>query len=151
IRDFHVTGVQTCALPIYSDFVSGSNYISIIKSLLETQTKAYKLTYVLRNDDNIDWDGITNKTKIHYYRIIQESLQNIYKHANATEVHISFNQINNVICLTISDNGIGFDVNKARKGIGLKNIYSRVKEINGELDLKSTRDSGTELTIKAPI
>src|SRR5690606_41642919 len=66
-----------------SDFVSGSNYISIIKSLLETQTKAYKLTYVLRNDDNIDWDSINNKTKIHYYRIIQESLQNIYKHANA--------------------------------------------------------------------
>jgi signal transduction histidine kinase len=134
-----------------TDFVSGSNYISIIKTLLETQTKAYKLDYVLRNDDNIDWDGITNKTKIHYYRIIQETLQNIYKHANATEVHISFNQKNNVICLTISDNGSGFDVNKARKGIGLKNIYSRVKEINGELDIKSTRDAGTEITIKAPI
>ena len=134
-----------------SDFVSGSNYISIIKSLLETQTKAYKLTYVLRNDDNIDWDSINNKTKIHYYRIIQESLQNIYKHANATEVHISFKQKNNVICLSISDNGSGFDVNKARKGIGLKNINSRVKEIQGELDIKSTMNSGTRIRIKAPI
>jgi signal transduction histidine kinase len=134
-----------------TDFVSGSNYISIIKTLLETQTKAYKLKYVLRNDDNIDWDGITNKTKIHYYRIIQETLQNIYKHANATEIHISFNQKNNVICLAISDNGSGFDVSKVRKGIGLKNINSRVKEINGELDIKSNRDSGTEITIKAPI
>lgn len=134
-----------------SDFVSGSNYISIIKSLLEKQTKAYKLKYVLRNDDNIDWDSINNKTKIHYYRIIQESLQNIYKHANATEVHISFKQKNNVICLSISDNGSGFDVNKARKGIGLKNINSRVKEIQGELDIISTMDSGTEIRIKTPI
>ena len=125
--------------------------ISIIKSLLEKQTKAYKLKYVLRNDDNIDWDSINNKTKIHYYRIIQESLQNIYKHANATEVHISFKQKNNVICLSISDNGSGFDVNKARKGIGLKNINSRVKEIQGELDIKSTMDSGTEIRIKTPI
>ncbi|GGG39786.1 tetratricopeptide repeat-containing sensor histidine kinase [Bizionia arctica] len=134
-----------------TDFVSGSNYISIIKTLLETQTKAYQLNYVLRNDDNIDWDGISNKTKIHYYRIIQESIQNIYKHANATEIHISFNQINNVICLAIADNGTGFDVNKARKGIGLKNINSRVKEIDGELDIISSMDSGTTLTIKAPI
>ncbi|PWK18999.1 tetratricopeptide repeat-containing sensor histidine kinase [Xanthomarina spongicola] len=134
-----------------TDFVSGSNYISIIKSLLETQTKAYKLSYTLRNDDNIDWDSISNKTKIHYYRIIQETLQNIYKHANATEVHISFKQKNNVICLSISDNGSGFDVNKVRKGIGLKNINSRVKEINGELEIKSTINSGTELIIKAPI
>jgi signal transduction histidine kinase len=134
-----------------TDFVSGSNYISIIKTLLETQTAAYKLSYVLRNDDNIDWDSISNKTKIHYYRIIQETLQNIYKHANATEVHISFKQKNNVICLSISDNGHGFDVNKARKGIGLKNINSRVSEINGELEINSTIDSGTELIIKAPI
>ncbi|PWI31068.1 two-component sensor histidine kinase [Flavobacteriaceae bacterium LYZ1037] len=134
-----------------TDFVSGTNYISIIKSLLETQTKAYKLKYVLRNDDKIDWDSISNKTKIHYYRIIQESLQNIYKHANAEEIHISFNQKNNVICLSISDNGTGFDVNKARKGIGLKNINSRVKEIHGELDIKSTINTGTEIIIKAPI
>lgn len=134
-----------------TDFVTGSNYISIIKALLETQTQAYKLEYVLRNDDNIDWDGISNKTKIHFYRIIQESLQNIYKHANATVVHISFNQINNVICLSILDNGTGFDVNKARKGIGLKNINSRINEINGELEIKSTIDSGTEIIIKAPI
>ncbi|MCX7550963.1 tetratricopeptide repeat-containing sensor histidine kinase [Xanthomarina sp. F2636L] len=134
-----------------TDFVSGSNYISIIKALVEKQTKAYKLKYDLKNDDNIDWDDISNKTKIHYYRIIQESLQNIYKHAHAAEVQISFNQKKNVICLSISDNGTGFDVHKARKGIGLKNIYSRVKEINGELDIKSTHDSGTELIIKAPI
>jgi len=134
-----------------TDFVSGSSFTSIIKTLVETQTKAYQLKYVLRNDDNIDWDSVSNKTKIHFYRIIQESLQNIYKHANATEVNISFKLKNNVICLSISDNGSGFDVNKARKGIGLKNINSRVNEINGKLEIESNNDSGTELIIEAPI
>ncbi|MCX7546971.1 tetratricopeptide repeat protein [Xanthomarina sp. F1114] len=133
-----------------TDFVSGSNYISIIRTLVETQTKAYKLKYDLINDDNIDWDEISNKTKIHYYRIIQESLQNIYKHAGASFVNISFKQKNNVICLTIADNGSGFDVNKARKGIGLKNIYTRVQEIDGKLDIQSTADSGTKISITAP-
>ncbi len=134
-----------------TDFVSGSSFTSIIKTLVETQTTAYQLKYVLRNDDNIDWDSVSNKTKIHFYRIIQESLQNIYKHANATEVNISFKLKNSVICLSILDNGSGFDVNKARKGIGLKNINSRVNEINGELEIESNNDSGTELIIKAPI
>jgi signal transduction histidine kinase len=134
-----------------TDFVSGSSFTSIIKTLVETQTTAYQLKYVLRNDDNIDWDSVSNKTKIHFYRIIQESLQNIYKHANATEVNISFKLKNSVICLSISDNGSGFDVNKARKGIGLKNINSRVSEINGVLEIESNNDSGTELIIKAPI
>lgn len=133
-----------------TDFVSGSNYISIIKTLVETQTKVYKLKYDLKNDDNIDWDSVSNKTKIHYYRIIQEALQNIYKHADALEVNISFKQKNNVICLTISDNGSGFDLNKARKGIGLKNINTRVQEINGTLEIYSTANSGTKLIIKVP-
>jgi len=133
-----------------TDFVSGSNYISIIKTLVETQTKVYKLKYDLKNDDNIDWDTVSNKTKIHYYRIIQEALQNIYKHADALEVNISFKQKNNVICLTISDNGSGFDLNKARKGIGLKNINTRVQEINGTLEIYSTANSGTKLIIKVP-
>ena len=134
-----------------TDFVSGSSFTSIIKTLVETQTTAYQLKYVLRNDDNIDWDSVSNKTKIHFYRIIQESLQNIYKHANASEVNISFKLKNSVICLSISDNGSGFDVNKARKGIGLKNINSRVSEINGVLEIESNIESGTELIIKAPI
>ena len=134
-----------------TDFITGSNYINIIKTLIETQTKAYKIKYNLRNDDNIDWDHISNKTKIHYYRIVQETLQNIYKHAKASEIHISFKQKKDVICLSISDNGIGFDVDKAKKGIGLKNIHSRVKDFNGELSIKSTKNSGTKFIITAPI
>src|SRR5690606_10996246 len=115
-----------------------------------TQTKVYKLKYDLKKDDNIDGDTVSNKTKIHYYRIIQEALQNIYKHADALEVNLIFEQKNNVFCLTISDNDSGFDLNKARKGIGLKNINTRVQEINGTLEIYSTANSGTKLIIKVP-
>jgi len=134
-----------------TDFVSGSGYKDIIKTLVETQTKAYELEYNIANDDNINWDEISNKTKIHFYRIIQESLQNIYKHANANSVKISFQIKNNVICLTISDDGSGFELNKVRRGIGIKNITSRTKEIKGELEIKSEKDLGTSISIKVPI
>ncbi|NNC49900.1 MAG: sensor histidine kinase [Flaviramulus sp.] len=134
-----------------ADFVSGSGFIDIIKTLVETQTLAYNLKYKLDYDESIIWEEVTNKMKIHIYRIIQESLHNIYKHAKATEVKISFELKNNVICLSLTDDGSGFDVNKAKSGIGLKNMNSRIKDINGTIYLTSKKDEGTTVTIEAPI
>ena len=134
-----------------TDFVSGAGFIDIIKTLVETQTKVYGLEYKLGHDDTINWDQISNKNKIHIYRIIQESLHNIYKHAKATIVKISIKLKNNVICLTIKDNGSGFDVNKAKSGIGLKNMNSRVDEINGKIEITSEKEKGTTVTIDVPI
>ena len=134
-----------------TDFVSGSGFADIIKALLEMQTRAYGLDYKLIHSDSIHWDNVTNKTKIHIYRILQESLQNIYKHANASIVEISFSIKNNVICITITDDGSGFEVSKSKKGIGIKNITSRVKEIKGVLKIKSQINKGTTIAITIPI
>lgn len=134
-----------------TDFISGSGFIDIIKTLVETQSIAYKLQYNLSYDDTINWDDVSNKTKIHIYRIIQETLHNIYKHANAYNVNISFKLKNNVICLTIIDDGSGFDVNKVKSGIGLKNINSRIGEINGDLNISSKINEGTTVIIEVPI
>ena len=51
-----------------TDFISGSGFLDIIKTLLETQTKAYKLDYKFKCKDSINWDDISNKNKIHIYR-----------------------------------------------------------------------------------
>ena len=134
-----------------TDFISGSGFIDIIKTLVETQTKVYGLDYKLDHQDVINWEAISNKTKIHLYRIVQESLHNIYKHAKATLVNISFKLKNNKICLTLSDDGSGFNVNKAKSGIGLKNMNSRIKEINGTIKITSVINKGTKVIIEAPI
>ena len=133
-----------------TDFISGSGFLDIVKSLLETQTKVYELDYEFDCKDSINWDDVSNKNKIHIYRIIQESLHNIYKHAKASLIKISIELKNNVILLSINDNGSGFDVNKAKAGIGLKNMNSRVNEINGELSIESKKDEGTTVQIKIP-
>ncbi|HEY5688254.1 MAG TPA: ATP-binding protein, partial [Yeosuana sp.] len=111
----------------------------------------YKLNYEFNHDDAINWEDISNKKKIHLYRIIQESLHNIYKHANATFIKIGIRLKNNVILLSITDDGSGFDVNKAKSGIGLKNINSRVNEINGEIRINSKKGEGTTVEIQVPI
>lgn len=133
-----------------TDFISGSGFIDIIKTLVSTQTVIYSLSYKLKQDDTINWDDISNKKKIHIYRIIQEALHNIHKHAQATQVTISFKLINNTICLTLTDDGTGFDVHKVKSGIGLKNMTSRIKEINGVINIVSKKDTGTTVTIQIP-
>jgi signal transduction histidine kinase len=133
-----------------TDFVSGSGFMDILTELIENQTQAYNLQHEFKFTDDINWEIVPNKTKINIYRIIQESMQNIYKHANASLVKISIQQKNNVICLTIIDDGDGFLVNKSKKGIGLKNIHSRVNEINGDVHFESELKSGTTITINIP-
>ena len=130
-----------------TDFVSGSGFVDIIKTLVITQTEVYKIKYELKFDDSITWEDVSNKTKIHVYRIVQETLHNIHKHAQANLVTISFELKNSVIWLTINDDGVGFDVDKAKKGIGIKNIKSRVNEIEGILYIKSEKDQGTTIII----
>ncbi|GAL66753.1 sensor histidine kinase [Jejuia pallidilutea] len=133
-----------------TDFVSGSGFVDILKAMIETQTAVYKLEYDLKHDDSIHWDGVSNKSKIHIYRILQETLHNIHKHARATSVYISIKLENNVICLTVKDNGIGFDVAKSKSGIGLKNMNARIKEVHGSLNIKSEKNQGTTVRIKVP-
>ncbi|VAV82832.1 hypothetical protein MNBD_BACTEROID02-1372, partial [hydrothermal vent metagenome] len=134
-----------------SDFISGSSFIDIIKTLIETQTKVYQLDYTFKEDHDINWEDVPNKTKIHIYRMLQETMQNIYKHANANHIKISFQLKNNVILVAIEDDGSGFNVNKARKGIGLKNIDSRVRDVGGKAEVFSKIDIGTIIKITIPI
>ena len=98
----------------------------------------------------MSWENVSNKNKINIYRIIQESLQNIYKHANAEAVKISFQLKNDVILLSITDDGEGFDVNKSKKGIGIKNINARVHDLEGTVDFMSEIHKGTTININIP-
>lgn len=134
-----------------TDFISGTGFIIILEELVSKQTEAYNLDYTFNFDDSIQWDTVPNKTKINLYRITQESLQNIYKHAKAKHITISIKLINDVICLTIKDDGLGFDTGKSKKGIGLKNINSRITELGGTVKFKSEPGKGTEVIIEVPI
>lgn len=74
------------------------------------------------------------------YRILEEALNNIIKHSQASVVEVSFQYKNNIMILKIQDNGVGFDVESVFSSgisIGLQSIKSRVKDINGKLTINS--------------
>lgn len=76
------------------------------------------------------------------YRIIQELLNNTVKHAEATQALVQINFHEEEISISVEDDGKGFDINSTHEGIGLKNVRSRAKSIQGELDVKSS-EKGT--------
>ncbi|SDG41252.1 tetratricopeptide repeat-containing sensor histidine kinase [Psychroflexus sediminis] len=116
----------------------------------------YKLqlerTHQLTVDDSVNWSTIASNIKMHTYRILQEAIMNIQKHANASFVFIKFsiNEEANKIEFIIEDDGKGFSSSQ-KAGIGLKNIKSRVQDIHGKISIESRPGNGTKISIFIPI
>ena len=91
---------------------------------------------------------LTDDLKVNIFRIIQEQMQNIVKHSNASKVSISASVNNeNILSLITIDNGDGFDMQKNKDGIGLMNIRNRVESFNGKCDIVSAPGKGCEFLI----
>lgn len=97
--------------------------------------------------------GIDDQKKLILFRIIQEGLQNIIKHSRAHEVRIVFNYQPANLYITITDDGVGFDVDaiiKKADGLGLQNIVSRAALIGGKINISSETNKGTSIQIITP-
>jgi PAS domain S-box-containing protein len=93
-------------------------------------------------------DGILNeKFKLNLFRIVQEQLNNTLKHAKASEIKINIGQTNDKLSLCISDDGVGFDTTKPKKGVGISNIVSRAELYKGDVKLISEPGKGCTLSI----
>jgi len=128
-----------------------NNFVAIVDNLFEDQKKTFKSKLVSSIDSNIKWESMSNAIKINLYRIIQESLQNTNKYANANSIKVEFKKEIDNLLLRISDDGIGFNVNKKKKGIGLQNMLSRINECNGTFEIKSKKGDGTIIIVTIPI
>ncbi|MDP5231058.1 MAG: ATP-binding protein, partial [Cellulophaga sp.] len=128
------------------------NFIESIKTLIEKfKTATHTIKYEFTYPKNFDWDATNVDIKINLYRILQESIQNAIKHAQPKNIFINFDALENTIRATIEDDGNGFDTKKLKKGIGVKNIASRLKKLNGEWKIESTLGKGTSTIIKIPL
>ncbi len=88
-----------------------------------------------------------------FYRIVQELLTNVVRHARATNVAIAITTGRQAWRMTVQDDGIGFDVGGLAPtgGFGLRGIRERVEILGGQVDILSTRDSGTRVHVMIPV
>jgi len=85
------------------------------------------------------------------YRIAQEQLTNILKHAQAKKITIELECNKSELRMTITDDGIGFDPQKKRSGIGISNMFSRARLLNGDLNIETEEGKGCRLTVIFPV
>ena len=86
------------------------------------------------------------------FRVVQEAVQNALKHGRARTVTVDLRGGSNGLALTVSDDGVGFDVDAAwGEGLGLISMGERIEAIEGTLDIRSTPGGGTCLTITVPL
>ncbi|WP_431136319.1 tetratricopeptide repeat-containing sensor histidine kinase [Psychroserpens mesophilus] len=93
-------------------------------------------------------ETLTSVEGMNIHRIIQEAIHNSLKHASATEIKVSIEQLKEQLKIIISDNGKGFQINTVEKGSGLINMKKRAKYIGGELAVISESNKGTQVIVK---
>jgi two-component system sensor histidine kinase/response regulator len=84
------------------------------------------------------------------YRIVQEGLTNIYKHAQATAVQLQLRSLDSGLSLTLEDNGSGFQIDANQSGFGLQGMRERVEALGGQLTITSDRGAGCQITATFP-
>ncbi|MCW5922438.1 MAG: hypothetical protein KIS77_08845 [Saprospiraceae bacterium] len=100
---------------------------------------------------NYPLDRVGNVTKIHLYRIAQELLANVLKHARASMVNLQLLEVEGNLLLTVEDNGQGFDAShNGTDGIGISNVRTRVEALRGKMHLESAPGRGTFVSIEVP-
>jgi len=95
--------------------------------------------------------ALDDKLKTTLYRIVQEQLNNVLKHAAASSIQVSLREEGETIFLRIIDDGAGFDTRKRREGIGINNITSRAELYNGQVHIESSPGKGCMLTVNFPV
>ncbi len=140
--------------------ISRGLYPAVLKQLGLT-TSIEQLIYDIDEETTIlfsseidDIDSLfSEKEIVNLYRFIQESLNNIIKHSQATSVEVKIKKKSKQITITISDNGTGFDLTnkKIQNSLGLKTLFERIRILDGTLHIDSKPLKGTKLIAIIPI
>ena len=146
------------------------------KTLLETRQYMYTLEPVLTGGDHVDdvienhareFESVTGipvqitksgeppesavETTSALYRILQESLANVLKHARASEVDLNVVYGPDSVQVTVRDDGAGFDPSTAPDGLGLSNLEERTSELGGSFSITSAPGHGTAVSFSLPL
>lgn len=132
--------------------ISDLGLIASINDLAEniTITKALKINFFQEGDIETN---INDNQKLMLFRIIQEQVNNVLRHAQASYVSIRLSAGKTCAELIITDNGKGFDLENARlkKGVGLSNIISRAEMFHGKVDIQTAPGAGCTLKVNIPL
>jgi signal transduction histidine kinase len=140
-----ITDLRSLSHSLDADHIRNKGWITAVTRLLNDLQKSGKYKTHLQQDD--DLPALGNDKPIILFRMIQEIINNVIRHAAADTIHLDARKENNNLVIKITDNGKGFDVSKNSGGVGVQNLKTRSKMIGADLVIKSDKGIGTVVTI----
>jgi PAS domain S-box-containing protein len=137
---------------LMTDTIKDFGLCAAIEDIARDTMEAYPVKIHCKLEPSIE-GAMSDKFKVNTFRIVQEQLNNILKHASASDIHITMSEKKAEFALSIADNGIGFDNTKNlhHTGIGMGNIVSRAESYRGRAKFITKPGKGCKLVITFPV
>jgi PAS domain S-box-containing protein len=137
------TSIHKLSHDLHSSRLQYLGLASALRELCDKLAAQHHLTIEL----SVDWqvDRLPEPVELCMFRIAQEALSNVVKHSRGTTAFVKVAMRGKTISLCVADDGIGFDTSAAPCGIGLTSMRERLRMVGGELFIKSSSDTGTEV------
>jgi signal transduction histidine kinase len=124
-----------------------------LQAALEWHAREFMSRYAINVDlkTSGDVDTLPEKHRTCVYRIVQEATTNCVRHADAKSIRIAVAAEEGLLCVAVRDDGVGLDPAHRHKGLGLRGIEERVKELQGTMTISSREGRGTTLAVRLPL
>lgn len=123
-------------------------FLSAIERFAHRISAVGKIEFIIEIEQGIGEGDLENIDKFNLYRIVQELFNNSLKHAKASEFTIKVYRYQDSIVIMAMDNGVGFDIEKVKKGLGIENIEHRMNLAGISGNFESEKNKGTSVTMK---
>jgi signal transduction histidine kinase len=144
-----ITEIRSLAKALVPPMISDLGLRHSIGDLTGTMGSLQGISVELQLD--FDEEKLSDVMKLTIFRIIQEQLTNIVKYSKATRAVVSILQRSGEVELAIQDNGVGFNLNEKRKGIGIHNIFKRVESLDGNAEIRTNPGNGCLIFARFPV
>lgn len=151
-----IKGVRTATFNLTPPELSDYGIVPALTELTQELGKLTDKNIVLVNKSEFS-QRLDNLVEINLYRITQEAINNAIKYANSTHILVTISHSDNLLSITVSDNGKGFDKSSLKPkpdkdgGMGLTFMQERINYINGRLFINSAPNQGTRVTLNVPL
>jgi signal transduction histidine kinase len=124
-----------------------------LQAALEWHVRDFMGRYPITVELNMegDFESLPDKHRTCVYRIVQEAMTNCVRHAHATAIRIVVTSDGEQLRASITDNGVGLNPARYRKGLGLRGIEERVKELEGTMSISRETAGGTTIAVRFPL
>lgn len=148
------TEVKSLTTTLNSDHVGKAGFLKMLRTEIERLDRAqiYQTSLDIIGNEY----RLKTENEIILFRLCQEILNNIIKHANGNNIHVLVQFASDFLIVSIKDNGKGFDLNNVIQhavetgSTGISNIYSRTKQMDGEVSIHTSPGKGSEIKVKIP-